>query len=395
MSESENPAIPSPRPKRVRPRTNKDWWPDQLDLSLLHQHSPLSNPMGESFDYAEAFKTLDVEALKRDYPGDEDLAGLVAGRLRPLRAALHPDDVACRRHIPHRRWPRRWRRGRSALCPAQQLARQREPRQSAPAALADQAEVRPEDFLGRSAGLRRQRGDGDMGFKTFGFGFGRADIWEPEEIFWGSEDTWLGDERHGGDPVGGLHGPFGADHMGLIYVNPEGPGGKPDPAAQPKMIRQTFGHMAMNDEETVALIVGGHTFGKTHGAAPAPSTLARSLRVRPSRQQGLGWKNRYGSGKGAEAITSGLEGAWTTNPVKWDHNFLENLYGHEWELTTSPGGAKQWKPKAMDQHNRHGARSSRSIEASRRHDAHDGPRTEDGSRLCGDHKAFPRTPGAA
>ena len=186
----------------------------------------------------------------------------------------------------------------------------------------------------------------DMGFKTFGFGFGRPDIWEPEEIFWGPEDAWMGDERHGGDPAGDLHKALGADHMGLIYVNPEGPGGKPDPAAAAKMIRKTFGNMAMNDEETVALIVGGHTFGKTHGAAPAPQHVGPEPEGAPLEAQGLGWTSNYGSGKGADAITSGLEGAWTTNPVKWDHNFLENLYGHEWELTTSPAGAKQWAPKA-------------------------------------------------
>ncbi|TML79362.1 MAG: catalase/peroxidase HPI [Actinobacteria bacterium] len=181
-----------------------------------------------------------------------------------------------------------------------------------------------------------------MGFKTFGFGFGREDIWEPDQIFWGPEDTWLGDERHSGE--GEIEGPFGADHMGLIYVNPEGPNGNPDPLAAAKFIRQTFGRMAMNDEETAALIIGGHTFGKTHGAGSAdlvgPEPEGASIE-----EQGLGWRNTFGTGKADDSITSGLEGAWTTNPVKWDNGFLENLFKYEWELTTSPAGAKQWTPK--------------------------------------------------
>jgi catalase-peroxidase len=180
-----------------------------------------------------------------------------------------------------------------------------------------------------------------MGFKTFGFGFGRPDVWEPDEIFWGPEDTWLGDERHGGE--GELQGPFGADHMGLIYVNPEGPGGNPDPLLAATYVRQTFGRMAMNDEETVALIVGGHTFGKTHGAAPATHVGPEPEAARLE-EQGLGWKNTFGSGKGADTITSGLEGAWTNEPTKWDNGFLDNLFKYEWELTTSSAGAKQWTP---------------------------------------------------
>src|SRR5205085_6701402 len=182
-----------------------------------------------------------------------------------------------------------------------------------------------------------------MGFKTFGFGFGRPDVWEPEEIFWGPEDTWLGDERYSGDRD--LARPFGAVQMGLIYVNPEGPGGKPDPLASARDVRETFARMAMNDEETVALIVGGHTFGKTHGAAPAVENVGPEPEGAPIEEQGLGWKNKYGSGKGAHTITSGLEGAWTNDPIKWDNGFLENLFNYEWELTTSPAGAKQWTPK--------------------------------------------------
>jgi catalase-peroxidase len=182
-----------------------------------------------------------------------------------------------------------------------------------------------------------------MGFKTFGFGFGRADVWEPEEIFWGPEDTWLGDARHGGE--GGIQGPFGADHMGLIYVNPEGPGGNPDPHLAAKFIRQTFLRMAMNDEETVALIVGGHAFGKAHGAAPALGNVGPEPEAASIEEQGLGWRNTFGGGKGAGTITSGLEGAWTNEPTKWDNGFLDNLYKYDWKLTTSPAGAKQWTPK--------------------------------------------------
>src|SRR5205823_1905748 len=182
-----------------------------------------------------------------------------------------------------------------------------------------------------------------MGFKTFGFGFGREDEWEPDEIYWGPEDTWLGDERHAGDEQ--IQGPMGADHMGLIYVNPEGPSGSGDPQAAARFIRQTFKRMAMNDEETAALIIGGHTFGKTHGAGPA-TNVGPEPEAAPIEEQGLGWRNSYGSGKGADAITSGIEGAWTSNPTQWDNGYLDNLLNHDWELTTSPAGAKQWAPKS-------------------------------------------------
>ncbi len=182
-----------------------------------------------------------------------------------------------------------------------------------------------------------------MGFKTFGFGFGRPDVWEPEEIFWGPEDTWLGDERYSGDRE--LQGPLANVQMGLIYVNPEGPGGNPDPSGSARDIRETFRRMAMNDEETAALIIGGHTFGKVHGAAPADGNVGPEPEAAPTEQQGLGWKNGFGSGKGGDTITSGLEGAWTENPTKWDSGYLDNLTKYDWELTTSPAGAKQWKPK--------------------------------------------------
>ena len=347
MSESENPAIPSPTPKQGRPRTNKDWWPNQLDLSILHKHSPKSDPMGEGFNYAEAFKTVDVEALKRDlvqamttsqdwWPADYGHYGPLFIRMTWHAAGTYRiadgrggGGQGAQRFAPLNSWPDNANldKARRLLWPIKQKYGRK---------------ISWADLLVFAGNVAME----SMGFKTFGFGFGRPDIWEPDEIFWGSEDTWLGDERHGGDPKGDIKGPFGADHMGLIYVNPEGPGGNPDPAAAGKMIRQTFGRMAMNDEETVALIVGGHTFGKTHGAAPAPKNVGPEPEGAPLEEQGLGWKNRHGSGKGSDAITSGLEGAWTTNPVKWDHNFLQNLYGHEWELTTSPGGARQWKPKS-------------------------------------------------
>ena len=346
VSESESPAIPAPQPKRVGPRSNKDWWPDQPNLSLLHQHSPQSNPMGDGFNYAEEFKTLDVEALKRDliqamrtsqswWPADYGHYGPLFIRMTWHAAGTYRiadgrggGGSGAQRFAPLNSWPDNANldKARRLLWPIKQKYGRK---------------ISWADLLVYAGNVAME----DMGFKTFGFAFGRPDIWEPEEIIWGTEDTWLGDERHGGDPVGELEGPFGADHMGLIYVNPEGPGGKPDPAAAAKMIRRTFARMAMNDEETVALIVGGHTFGKTHGAAPGPENIGPEPEGASIEEQGFGWTNRYGSGKGPHAITSGLEGAWTTNPVQWDHNFLENLYDHEWELTTSPAGAKQWTPK--------------------------------------------------
>ena len=346
VSESENPAIPSPTPKRVRPRTNKDWWPNQLDLSILHRHSPLSDPMGEGFNYKDEFRTLDVEALKRDliqlmttsqdwWPADYGHYGPLFIRMTWHAAGTYRiadgrggGGQGAQRFAPLNSWPDNANldKARRLLWPIKQKYGRK---------------ISWADLLVFAGNVAME----SMGFRTFGFGFGRPDIWEPDEIFWGPEDTWLGDERHGGDPVGEIKGPFGADHMGLIYVNPEGPGGNPDPAGAAKMIRQTFARMAMNDEETVALIVGGHTFGKTHGAAPAPAHVGPDPEGGSLEEQGLGWSNSYGTGKGADTITSGLEGAWTSNPVKWDHNFLENLYGHEWERTASPAGGKQWKPK--------------------------------------------------
>ena len=343
-SESENPAVPAPEPKAHRPRTIQDWWPDQLDLSVLHQHSPKANPLGASFDYKEQFAQLDVEALKRDVEAIMTKSrGLVAGRLRPLRRAVHPDELALRRHLPHRRRSWRRRRRRPALRSAQQLAGQRQPRQGAPAAVAGQAEVRHEDLLGRPARPSPATSPWTpWASQTFGFAFGREDTWEPEEIFWGPEDTWLGDERYSGERE--LAPKLGAVQMGLIYVNPEGPNGNPDPLASARDIRETFRRMAMNDEETVALIAGGHSFGKTHGAAPADN-LGPEPDAAPLEQQGFGWKNQYGSGVGRDAITSGLEVTWVQTPTRWSNYFFENLFGYEWELTESPAGAKQWVAK--------------------------------------------------
>jgi catalase-peroxidase len=343
VSESENPAIPSPTPKRTRPRTNKDWWPDQVAVSVLRHHGSRSNPMGEGFNYAEEFKTLDVEALKRDLIAvmttSQDWWPADYGHYGPLfiRMAWHAAGTyriadgrggggeGAQRFAPLNSWPDNANldKSRRLLWPIKQKYGRK---------------ISWADLIVFAGNVAIE----SMGLKTFGFGFGRPDIWEPEEIYWGTEETWLGDERHAAE--GDLQGPFGADHMGLIYVNPEGPGGVPDPALAAKFIRQTFARMAMNDEETVALIVGGHTFGKAHGAAPAPAHVGPEPEAASLEEQGLGWKNKFGSGKGGDTITSGLEGAWTNEPTKWDNGFLDNLYKYDWQLTTSPGGAKQWAP---------------------------------------------------
>jgi catalase-peroxidase len=345
VSESENPAIPAPQPKtQRRPRTNKDWWPNQLDLSVLHHHSNLSNPMEEEFEYAEQFKNLDVEALRQDlialmttsqawWPADYGHYGPLfirmswhaAGTYRIADGRGGAGDGQ-QRFAPLNSWPDNASldKARRLLWPIKKKYGQK---------------ISWGDLMVLAGNVAME----SMGFKTFGFGFGRPDVWEPEEVFWGLEDTWLGDERYSGDRE--LAKPFANVQMGLIYVNPEGPGGKPDPLAAARDIRDTFGRMAMNDEETVALIAGGHTFGKTHGAAPAPENVGPEPEGAPIEEQGLGWKNKYGNGNGAHTITSGLEGAWTNNPTKWDNGFLENLFKYEWELTTSPAGAKQWTPK--------------------------------------------------
>jgi catalase-peroxidase len=343
-SESENPAISAPTPKPTTPRSNQDWWPNQLDLSVLHAHSPLSNPMGEDFDYAAEFKTLDLDALRRDVIGvmttSQDWWPADYGHYGPLfiRMTWHAAGTyriadgrggggeGAQRFAPLNSWP-----DNASLDKARRLLWPIKQKYGRKISMADLI-----IFAGNVAME-------SMGFKTFGFGFGRPDIWEPDQIFWGAEDTWLGDERYSGDRE--LAKPFGAVQMGLIYVNPEGPNGNPDPLAAARDIRETFARMAMNDEETVALIAGGHTFGKTHGAADAGKYVGPEPEGAPLEEQGLGWRNRYGTGKGGDAITSGLEGAWTNNPVKWDNGFFENLFTYDWELTKSPAGANQWIPK--------------------------------------------------
>ncbi|WP_190015339.1 catalase/peroxidase HPI [Streptomyces lucensis] len=342
-SESENPAIPSPTPTPTRrPRTNRDWWPNQLDLQVLHQHSPRSNPMDEDFDYAKEFATLDVDALKRDvfevmttsqewWPADYGHYGPLFIRMSWHAAGTYRIEdgrggggSGAQRFAPLNSWPDNASldKARRLLWPVKQKYGRK---------------ISWADLLVFAGNCAME----SMGFKTFGFGFGRQDIWEPEEIFWGPEDTWLGDERYSGDRE--LTGPFAAVQMGLIYVNPEGPNGNPDPLAAARDVRETFGRMAMNDEETVALIVGGHTFGKCHGAVD-PSYIGPEPEAAAIEQQGLGWRNTYGSGAGPHALTSGLEGAWTTEPTRWDNGYLDNLYGYEWELTSSPAGAHQWTP---------------------------------------------------
>jgi catalase-peroxidase len=342
-SDSENPVIPSPTPSASRPMTNQDWWPNQLNLQVLHQHSPRGNPMGEDFDYAAEFANLDVEALKRDifevmttsqdwWPADYGHYGPLLIRMSWHAAGTYRIEDGrgggsdgSQRFAPLNSWP-----DNANLDKARRLLWPVKKKYGTKISWADLLV-----FAGNCA-LE------SMGFKTFGFGFGREDIWEPEEIFWGPEDTWLGDERYSGDRH--LSGPLGAVQMGLIYVNPEGPNGVPDPVAAARDIRETFRRMAMNDEETVALIAGGHTFGKCHGAGD-PSLVGREPEGCPVEHMGLGWKSAHGTGKGTDTITSGLEGAWTPTPTTWDNSYFETLFGYEWELTQSPAGAHQWKPQ--------------------------------------------------
>ena len=323
--------------------TNQDWWPDQLDLKALRQNSPSSDPMDEDFDYAEAVKTLDVDELKKDieevmttsqdwWPADYGHYGPLFIRMTWHAAGTYRisdgrggGGSGHQRFAPLNSWPDNGNldKARRLLWPIKQKYGRK---------------LSWADLLIFAGNCALE----SMGFKTFGFAFGRPDVWEADETDWGSETTWLDDQRHDAD--GELQGPLGADHMGLIYVNPEGPGGNPDPVAAAQYIRNTFKRMAMNDEETVALIAGGHTFGKAHGAAPedhvGPEPEGAGID-----EQGLGWKNSHGSGKGGDTVTSGLEGAWTTDPVKWDNNFMENLHNYEWELTKSPAGKSQYTPE--------------------------------------------------
>ncbi|WP_392896403.1 catalase/peroxidase HPI [Streptomyces sp. LN699] len=341
-SDSENPVIPAPTPAPNRPRSNRDWWPNQLDLQVLHQHSPQANPMDEGFSYAEEFATLDVDALKQDvfevmtasqdwWPADYGHYGPLFIRMSWHSAGTYRiadgrggGGAGAQRFAPLNSWPDNASldKARRLLWPVKQKYGRK---------------ISWADLLVFAGNCAME----SMGFKTFGFAFGREDIWEPEEIFWGPEDTWLGDERYSGDRE--LTGPFGAVQMGLIYVNPEGPNGNPDPVAAARDIRETFGRMAMNDEETAALIIGGHTFGKCHGAVGA-EYIGPEPEACPIEQQGIGWRNTHGSGVGVDALTSGLEGAWTSEPTKWDNGYLDNLFRYDWELTTSPAGAKQWTP---------------------------------------------------
>ncbi len=323
---------------------NQHWWPDQLNLRPLAKNSPLIDPMGEKFDYAAEFATLDLAALKADivkvmttsqewWPADYGHYGPLfirmawhsAGTYR-IRDGRGGAGSGTQRYAPLNSWPDNGNldKARRLLWPVKQKYGQK---------------ISWADLMILAGNCALE----SMGFTTFGFGGGREDVWEPEEdIYWGPEDTWLGDERYSGDRE--LPEPLGAVQMGLIYVNPEGPNGNPDPIAAARDIRETFARMAMDDEETVALIAGGHTFGKTHGAADGSRYVGREPEGAPIELQGLGWKNTFGSGKGDDAITSGLEVIWTTNPTKWDNGFFENLFGYEWELTKSPAGAHQWRP---------------------------------------------------
>jgi len=324
---------------------NRDWWPNLLKLNILRQNSSLSNPFDAQFNYAEEFKKLDLDAVKKDifdlmttsqswWPADY-------GHYGPLfiRMAWHSAGTyriadgrggagsGTQRFAPLNSWP-----DNANLDKARLLLWPVKKKYGKKISWADLM------ILAGNCALE------SMGFKTFGFAGGREDVWEPEEdVYWGSETTWLGDKRYTGDRE--LENPLGAVQMGLIYVNPQGPNGKPDPLAAARDIRETFGRMAMNDEETVALIAGGHTFGKTHGAADADKYVGREPAAASIEEQGLGWKNSFGTGSGDDAITSGLEGAWTTTPTQWSNNFFENLFKFEWELTKSPAGAFQWKPK--------------------------------------------------
>ncbi|MGG6892931.1 MULTISPECIES: catalase/peroxidase HPI [Rhizobium] len=328
----------------VSARSNRDWWPNQLNLKILHQGSSLSSPLDKSFDYAEEFKKLDLEALKKDLVAlmtdSQDWWPADFGHYGPLfiRMAWHSAGTyrtgdgrggassGTQRFAPLNSWPDNVNldKARRLLWPIKQKYGN---------------SISWADLLILTGNVALE----SMGFKTFGFGGGREDVWEPEEdIYWGAEDTWLADKRYTGDRD--LENPLAAVQMGLIYVNPEGPNGNPDPLAAARDIRETFARMAMNDEETVALIAGGHTFGKTHGAGDA-ALVGPEPEAAGIEEQGLGWKSSYGSGKGGDAIGSGLEVTWTSTPTKWSNNFFWNLFGYDWELTKSPAGAHQWTPK--------------------------------------------------
>jgi catalase-peroxidase len=326
------------------PRTIRDWWPNRLDLQVLHQNSALSDPMGAGFDYAREFASLDLKALIKDlralmtdsqewWPADFGHYGPLFVRMAWHAAGTYRvgdgrggAGTGQQRFAPTNSWPDNASldKARRLLWPIKQKYGRK---------------ISWADLLILTGNVALET----MGFKTFGFGAGRKDVWEPDEsVYWGKEGKWLADERYSGERD--LDNPLAAVQMGLIYVNPEGPNGKPDPLAAAKDIRETFARMAMNDEETVALIAGGHTFGKTHGAGDA-ALVGPEPEAAPIEEQGLGWSSKFGTGKGADAITSGLEVTWTTTPTQWSNNFFWNLFGYEWELTKSPAGAHQWTPK--------------------------------------------------
>ncbi|SFK76949.1 catalase/peroxidase HPI [Geodermatophilus ruber] len=345
-SESENPAIPSPtQVTNRRPQSNRDWWPNQVDLSVLNKPSKDSDPLGEDFDYKAEFATLDVEAVKRDvvqvmrtsqdwWPADWGHYGPLFIRMSWHAAGTYRiadgrggGGEGAQRFAPLNSWPDNANldKARRLLLPIKQKYGRK---------------LSWADLLVLAGNVAHD----DMGLPTFGFAFGREDVWQPEEVFWGPEDTWLGDERYAGeDPLDLDEGHLAAVTMGLIYVNPEGPQGKPDPLASAHDIKVTFRRMGMTDEETVALIGGGHTFGKTHGAGN-PELVGPEPEGCPVHGNGLGWISQHGTGKGADTITSGLEGAWTPTPTTWDNSYWDTLFGYDWELVESPAGAKQWQP---------------------------------------------------
>ncbi len=339
-AEAKCPVVHGARPAH----TNADWWPNQLNLQVLRQNSELSDPMGAGFDYAKEFKSLDLNAVIKDlgalmttsqewWPADYGHYGPLFIRMAWHSAGTYRiadgrggAGAGQQRFAPLNSWPDNANldKARRLLWPIKQKYGRK---------------ISWADLMILAGNVALE----SMGFKTFGFGGGREDVWEPEEPYWGPETKWLADERYSGDRE--LANPLGAVQMGLIYVNPEGPNGKPDPLAAARDIRETFARMAMNDEETVALIAGGHTFGKTHGAAAATQYVGPEPEGCDIEAQGLGWTNKFGDGSGVHTITSGLEGAWTTTPTKWSNNYFENLFGYDWELTKSPAGANQWTPK--------------------------------------------------
>jgi catalase-peroxidase len=349
-SESENPALKGPTfDEGHRPRSNRDWWPNQVDLQVLNRTARESDPLGDDdFDYKKAVSQLDFEAVKADivqvmrtsqdwWPADWGHYGPLFIRMSWHAAGTYRQldgrggaGAGEQRFAPLNSWPDNGNldKARRLLLPVKQKYGR---------------SLSWADLLVLAGNVAHE----DMGFRTFGFAFGRPDVWQPEEVFWGPEDTWLGDERYSGDTPLDLEGALGAVTMGLIYVNPEGPKGSADALASGHDIRVTFGRMAMNEEETVALIAGGHTFGKAHGAGD-PDLVGPEPEGCPVFSGGLGWKNENGTGKGADTVTSGLEGAWTPTPTQWDYSYWDTLFGYEWELTTSPAGAKQWKPKEAE-----------------------------------------------